>query len=148
MLSLGLGFVLCFVLFWSCRRTTTRVCLLCFGCPPVAALLTDLPIPLCVLCLPPLPVLVRLDEQLYPGACSGIFFDEAPFLLNEPEILATFEAHNTIAHATFDSDTEVSCRGVAPIGGRSLVARGGFTGAATQPPQGAKAVGETRDTGD
>lgn len=47
-------------------------------------------------------------RQLYPGACSGVFFDEAPYLLNDPAILATFQAHNSFAHATFDTDTEVS----------------------------------------
>eukprot|EP00752_Nemacystus_decipiens_P003780 g3480.t1 len=45
-------------------------------------------------------------QNLYPGACSGIFFDEAPYLLNDPAVLATFEAHNSFAHATFDGDTE------------------------------------------
>lgn len=45
--------------------------------------------------------------QLYPGACAGIFFDEAPHLLTEGDNLATYTAHNAFAHATLDSTEEV-----------------------------------------
>lgn len=75
------------------------------------------PYPCCCVC--------AHGRQLYPGACTGIFFDEAPYLLNDPALLATFQAHNAFAHATFDSDAEVSyccIVGVAPNGGREAAA--------------------------
>ncbi|CAM9258258.1 unnamed protein product [Pylaiella littoralis] len=43
--------------------------------------------------------------DLYPGACSGIFFDEAPYLL-ENGFKEIYEAHNAFAHATLDAADE------------------------------------------
>lgn len=54
------------------------------------------------LCTPLCPV----ADQLYPGACSGIFFDEAPYLL-ENGYLEIYTAHNTFAHNTLDEADEV-----------------------------------------
>lgn len=39
--------------------------------------------------------------QLYPDACDGIFFDEAPYLLGT--LLDLYQTHNTFAHATLDN---------------------------------------------
>lgn len=52
-------------------------------------------------------VWVPRGYQLYPGACSGIFFDEAPYLL-ENGFKEIYEAHNAFAHATLDAADEVS----------------------------------------
>ncbi|CAB1120657.1 unnamed protein product [Ectocarpus sp. CCAP 1310/34] len=45
-------------------------------------------------------------QSLYPGACDGIFFDEAPHLLTDAVILEIYTAHNSFAHSTLDTTTE------------------------------------------